>query len=196
LSYQVDGPVSRDEYFRAVAEALLGVLGGDFVMWNAVRLDAPAIEAVVHPVPGPEAERLGRRLCEVLEEHPMRDAYLREPRDRPPRPRRLSDVATRRELERNRAYVDVLRPSGASHQLTVLASAVSLGSTRGWAVSRSAHDFPDSAVEAAAQLQPVLAVLDRTFGALEGTLPSAKAPSSDSGSPHASCRSCGWWRTG
>ena len=80
-----------------------------------------------------------------------------------PAPRRLSDVASRSQLERNRAYVEVLRPSGARHQLTVLASPISLRSTRGWAISRIGSDFPEEALDQARALQPMLALLDRTF---------------------------------
>jgi DNA-binding CsgD family transcriptional regulator len=163
LSYQADGLVDRSEYLRAASEMLLGVLGGDMVLWNAVSLAAPAVEVALHPVTGLEAETMARQLTEVLGEHPMMPSYLAERSTGMPAPRRLSDVASRAELERNRAYVEVLRPSGARHQLTVLASPISLRSTRGWAISRDGSDFPDDALDAARALQPMLALLDRTF---------------------------------
>ncbi len=165
LSYQADGVVDRAEYLRAASEALLGVLGGDTVLWNAVRLSDPAVEVVLHPVRGVEAETLGRQLTDVLGEHPMMPSYMADRGSGLPAPRRLSDVATHAELERNRAYVEVLRPSGARHQLTVLASPITLQSTRGWAISRSGSDFADDTLEAARALQPMLAVLDRTLAA-------------------------------
>lgn len=161
LSYQAEGIVDRSEYLPAAAGTLLGVLGGDVVLWNAVSLAAPAVEIAVHPVTGLETEIIGRRLTEVLDEHPLLPSYLAERGVGLPAPRRLSDVATPAELERNRAYVDVLRPSGARHQLTVLASPISMRSTRGWAISRSSSDFPEAALAAAKALQPVLALLDR-----------------------------------
>src|SRR3954471_5877736 len=163
LSYQAEGLVDRSEYLRAASETLLRILGGDVVLWNAVSLDAPAVEVALHPVTGLEAETMARQLTEVLGEHPLMPSYLAERSAGMPAPRRLSDVATRAELERNRAYVEVLRPSGARHQLTVLASPISLRSTRGWAISRDGSDFPDEAVDAARALQPMLALLDRTF---------------------------------
>jgi DNA-binding CsgD family transcriptional regulator len=163
LSYQADGVVHRSEYLRAASEMLLGVLGGDMVLWNAVSLAEPAVEVAVHPLQGLEAETLGRQLTEVLGEHPMMPSYMAERTSDLPAPRRLSDVASRAELERNRAYVEVLRPSGARHQLTVLASPISLRSTRGWAISRSGSDFRDDALEQARALQPMLAILDRTL---------------------------------
>jgi DNA-binding CsgD family transcriptional regulator len=163
LSYQADGVADRSEYLRAASETLLGVLGGDMVMWNAVSLAEPFVEVAVHPVQGVEAETIGRQLTEVLGEHPMMPSYLGEIGAGLPAPRRLSDVASRAELDRNRAYVEVLRPSGAAHQLTVLASPISLRSTRGWAISRSAGDFPQQALDAARALQPRLALLDRFF---------------------------------
>lgn len=164
LAYQADGAGDRSEYLRVASETLLGVLGGDVVMWNAVSLAEPAVEVAVHPVEGQEAETLGRQLTEVLGEHPMMPSYLAEKSGGLAAPRRLSDVASQAELDRNRAYVEVLRPSGARHQLTVLASPISLPSTRGWAVSRSGSDFPDDALAAARALQPMLALLDATFG--------------------------------
>ena len=163
LSYQADGVVDRSEYLRAASETLLGVLGGDMVLWNAVSLAAPAVEVAVHPLTGPEADTMARQLTEVLGEHPMMPSYLAERSAGLPAPRRLSDVASRAELERNRADVDVLRPAGARHQLTVLASPISLRSTRGWAISRDGSDFPDDALDRARALQPTLALLDRTF---------------------------------
>ena len=76
LSYQADGVADRAEYLRAASEALLGVLGGDTVLWNAVRLSDPAVEVVLHPVRGVEAETLGRQLTDVLGEHPMMPSYM------------------------------------------------------------------------------------------------------------------------
>ena len=165
LSYQAEGVVDRGEYLRAASDTLLAVLGGDTVLWNAVSLAEPAVEVVLHPVRGIEAETLGRQLTDVLGEHPMMPSYMADRGNDLPAPRRLSDVATRAELERNRAYVEVLRPSGARHQLTVLASPITLESTRGWAISRSGSDFPDDALEIARALQPILAVLDRSMTA-------------------------------
>ena len=163
LSYQADGAVDRSEYLRVASEMLLRVLGGDMVLWNAVSLAEPAVEVAAHPVQGSEAETIGRQLTEVLGEHPMMPSYMADGTSGLPAPRRLSDVATQTELERNRAYVDVLRPSGAGHQLTVLASPISMRSTRGWSISRSGSDFPEQAVALALALQPMLALLDRSF---------------------------------
>jgi len=175
LSYQAQGVVDRAEYLRAASETMLGVLGGDTVLWNSVSLSDPEVEVVLHPVRGIEAETLGRQLTDVLEEHPMMPSYMADRGSGLPAPRRLSDVATRVELERNRAYVDVLRPSGARHQLTVLASPITPESTRGWAISRSGSDFPDDALPTARALQPVLAVLDRTLAGLTVSEPSPLA---------------------
>jgi DNA-binding CsgD family transcriptional regulator len=164
LSYQVDGTIDRDEYLRAAAETLLLVIGGDTVLWKAIRLSDPTVEVVVHPGGRHDAGLLGRQLTEVLGEHPMIPPLMAERRpDDVPVPRRLSDVATRTELSRNRAYVEVLRPSGARYQLTALASPISLESTRAWSISRSTRDFSDRTVELAQALQPMLVLLDRTL---------------------------------
>ena len=78
LGYQADGVVDRSEYLRAASQTLLGVLGGDIVLWNAVSLAEPAVEVAVHPVEGLEAETIGRQLTEVLGEHPMMPSYMGE----------------------------------------------------------------------------------------------------------------------
>ena len=125
----------------------------------------------------------------------MMPSYLAERSTGMPAPRRLSDVASRAELERNRAYVEVLRPSGARHQLTVLASPISLRSTRGWAISRDrAATSPSDALDQARALQPMLALLDRTFdgGRAGRRRPRPSAP----GSRPARSRCCGWWPRG
>jgi DNA-binding CsgD family transcriptional regulator len=93
----------------------------------------------------------------------MMPSYLADRSAGLPAPRRLSDVASQAQLERNRAYVEVLRPSGARHQLTILASPISMRSTRGWAISRSGSDFLEEALDRARAMQPVLALLDRLF---------------------------------
>ena len=73
-------------------------------------------------------------------------------------------MATRTELLRSPAYVELLRPGGAEHQLTILTTRTPTGG-RAWTVNRSAADFTDRELEAACAVQPVLVLLDRVVGA-------------------------------
>lgn len=116
------------------------------------------------PLTGWDPAELSRGLLEVADEHPLVRSYLIDASNGDVSPRRLSDVATRSELLRNRAYVDFLRPVGARHQVVVLTARLAPGSGRAWAVNRSGQDFTDREVAAACAVQPVLAVLDRAAG--------------------------------
>jgi DNA-binding CsgD family transcriptional regulator len=81
----------------------------------------------------------------------------------------LSDVATRAELLRSPAYVELLRPGGAEHQMTIPAARTATGGGRAWTVNRSGADFTDRELASACALQPVLVLLDRAVRA--GTAP-------------------------
>jgi DNA-binding CsgD family transcriptional regulator len=165
LSHQLSATVDRAEYLRSAAEMLMELLGGDFTGWNAVDLPRSRVEVQPFPLTGWDAEEVSRGLLEVADEHPLVRADLLGRSDGDVSPRRLSDVATRSELLRNRAYVDFLRPVGARHQIVVLTPRPSSGSGRAWAVNRSGRaDFTGREVAAARAVQPVLAALDRVAG--------------------------------
>ncbi len=164
LSHQLAGMVERDEFLRSAAEMLLHLLAGDVASWNAVDLPTGRAEVQPFPLTGWDAAELSRGLGEVADEHPLVGAYLDGRSDGDASPRRLSDVATRSELLRNRAYVDFLRPFGVRHQVVVLTAHLSPGSGRAWSVNRSGRDFTDREVAVARAVQPVLVALDRAAG--------------------------------
>jgi DNA-binding CsgD family transcriptional regulator len=143
---------------------LLHLLAGDVASWNAVDLPTGRAEVQPFPLTGWDAAELSRGLGEVADEHPLVGAYLDGRSDGDASPRRLSDVATRSELLRNRAYVDFLRPFGVRHQVVVLTAHLSPGSGRAWSVNRSGRDFTDREVAVARAVQPVLVALDRAAG--------------------------------
>jgi DNA-binding CsgD family transcriptional regulator len=164
LSSQLSGMVDRAEYLRSAAETLVALLGGDVVGWNAVDLQAGRVEVQPFPLTGWDAAELSRGLLEVADEHPLVRTYLDGRSNGAAAPRRLSDVATRSELLRNRAYVDFLRPVGVRYQVVVLTAHPSPGSGRAWSVNRAGRDFTDRELATARAVQPVLTALDRAAG--------------------------------
>lgn len=167
ISHQVDACTGRREQLAVVAEMLSSLLSAELVGWNAVDVERGTAEVASFPDSGWTDRELAERLLEVADEHPMVRSYLSDPRGADWAPRRLSDVATRRELLGSRAYVDLLRPVGAEHQLTVLTARLSRGSARCWTITRSERDFTDRERDAAVVLQPTLVLLDRTLGLVE-----------------------------
>lgn len=180
LGHQVDGVHDRAAYLAVVAEMLESLLAADLVGWNAVDVETGRAEVASFPDRGWSDAELAQRLLEVADEHPMVRSYLSDPRGADWSPRRLSDVVSRAELLRSRAYVDLLRPLGAEHQLTVLTARLSLGSARCWTITRGDRDFTDREVEAAVALQSTLVLLDRTVG--------LAAPAADDGAAAAAER--------
>ena len=166
FGWEVQGVTDRAEYLRSAGEMLLRLVPADVVGWNAVDLTS-GVEVLLAPGDDWDLPTITAGLAEVAQEHPMMRSYLAEPRDTGAAPRRLTDIATRRELLANRAYVDFLRPMGGEHQLTVMTSRPRPDSVRGWALNRAGgSDFTERDLEVAAALQGMLALLDRTIAGL------------------------------
>jgi DNA-binding CsgD family transcriptional regulator len=165
LSWQLDGVVDRVEGLRVVGEMLLRLVPADAAGWNAMDVATGEVDLVVVPADGWDVTALAEGLAGAADQHPMISSYI-GPRARgDDAPRRLSDLATRAELERNPAYVEFLRPSGGANQVTVLSARTSATGGRAWALDRADRDFTDRDVELLTALQPTLAVLERTLGA-------------------------------
>ncbi|MGY1795510.1 response regulator transcription factor [Geodermatophilus sp. SYSU D00525] len=175
LASRLAGVVDRAEYLRVVAESLVDLLGADFVGHVALDLAVRSAEVQRHPRGGRPAGDLARQLLDVADGHPVVRSYRADRSRGIPAPRRLSDVATRAELLRSPAYVEMLRPGGAEHQLTIMTARRAAGGSRVWTVNRSGADFTDDELASARALQPVLALLDRTVGTGTTTAPAGAA---------------------
>jgi DNA-binding CsgD family transcriptional regulator len=162
LGWELAGIGDRDEFLRGTAEMLMHLLAADDIGWNAIERGG-GIELAHVPDPDQDLTELVAALAAVADDHPLIRSYLADPSRTDDAPRRLSDVASRRELLANRAYVEFLLPRGAEHQLTVLTGRPRPGSIRGWVLERRGRDFTDRDVEMATALQRMLAALDRAF---------------------------------
>ncbi len=165
------GVGTRDEYLRLVARTLADLLHADFV--GQVTLDLPARSAEVdrHPAGGRPRDDVARQLLAVAERHPVVRTYATDRSRGAPPHRRRSDVATRAELLRSPAYVDLVRPGGAEHQVTILIARTASGAGRAWTVNRAGADFTDGELASACAVQPVLVLLDRVVGVRWATAP-------------------------
>ncbi|GAB3301822.1 hypothetical protein GCM10027451_05430 [Geodermatophilus aquaeductus] len=160
LVEQLDGGVDRDGYLRVVAGTLTDLLGADFVGRVALDLRDRSAEVQRHPRGGRPGSDLARQLLALADDHPVVRSYRADRSRGLPAPRRLGDLATRAELLRCPAYVDLLRPGGAVDQLTIMTTRTA-GGGRAWTVNRSEGEFTDRELAEAHALQPVLALLDR-----------------------------------
>src|SRR4051812_15919449 len=174
LVHQLDGGVDRAEYLSVVAGTLGDLLHADFIGRVALDVDGRSAEVDRHPQGQRPGDDVARQLLALAEGHPVVRSYRADRSRGTPAPRRLSDVATRTELLRTPAYVEMLRPGGAEHQLTILTTRTPTGG-RVWTVNRSGVDFTDQELASACALQPVLVLLDRLVGAQLATAPDGDA---------------------
>jgi DNA-binding CsgD family transcriptional regulator len=163
------GAEDPDEHLRVVAETLVHLLHADFVGHVTLDLGERSAEVERHPQGGRPAGDVARQLLALAEGHPVVRSYRADRSRGTPAPRRLSDVATRAELLRSPAYVELLRPGGAEHQLTIPTARTATGGGRAWTVNRSGADFTDRELAAACALQPFLVLLDRAVRARVAT---------------------------
>ncbi len=166
---------TRDGCLRVVARTLTDLLHADFVGRVALDLRSRSADVDRHPAGGRPRDDVARLLLAVAEEHPVVRSYAADRSRGTPVPRRLSDVATRAELLRSPAYVDLMRPGGAEHQLTILTARTPTGGGRVWTVNRAGADFTDGELASACALQPVLVLLDRMVAPRVATAPDAAA---------------------
>ncbi|MBO0863804.1 MAG: helix-turn-helix transcriptional regulator [Mycobacterium sp.] len=102
-----------------------------------------------------------RSLANVIEDHPLIRSHVPLTWSNVV-PRRMSDVISQRELAKTRAYNELLRPAGVTHQLGIMTS---IHGSRGtaWVMNRCGCDFSEREVCVAIALQPSLAVLQYVF---------------------------------
>lgn len=146
------------EYLRAVAAVLRLHVGGDDVFW----LGGDFRAASFHAWRASEQRREAaiEQVMPAFHEHPGVRSYIDRPGDLAPR--RVSELPQ----TRDRTFVDALHISQdllGHDQLSILHSVSAEGawSGHGWIIGRDHKDFADLHVETAAQLAPILLVLDR-----------------------------------
>jgi DNA-binding CsgD family transcriptional regulator len=161
VSHATDGVRDRTEYLQDAAELLRELLPADTVGWNMLNSTARAAEIAAFPRGYLNDQKVSLRLVAVIDDYPVVASYLGEASAGDWTPRRLSDLVTQQELRKTRAYVELLHPVGADHQLTIPTARPTFDSGRCWAINRSGRDFTDRELELAFRLQPVLAILDR-----------------------------------
>jgi DNA-binding CsgD family transcriptional regulator len=174
LVHQLDGAVDRAVHLSVVAGTLGDLLHADFIGRVALDLGGRSAEVDRHPQGQRPGDDVARQLLALAEGHPVVRSYRADRSCGTPAPRRLSDVATRAELLRSPAYVEMLRPGGAEHQLTILTTRTATGG-QAWTVNRSGADFTDQELASACAVQPVLVLLDRLVGAQLATAPDGAA---------------------
>ncbi len=173
--HELGGVQDGDEHLRVVAQTLVHLLHADFVGRVALDLRHQEAEVDRHPEGGRPAGEVARQFLALAEEHPVVRSYRADRARGTPAPRRLSDVATRAELLRSPAYVELLRPGGAEHQMTIPTARTATGGGRAWTVNRSGADFTDQELASACALQPVLVLLDSAVRARVATVPDGAA---------------------
>lgn len=151
-------------YFESVAVVLLRYIGGDDVFWLSGDFRTGDFSAWRSSESRRDASI--EQVMPAFHEHPGVRSYIEHPEDLSPR--RMSELPQTREM----SFAEALQVSQSllgQDQLSVLHS-VAVNETwwsgHGWIVGRDHADFVDDSVLTAAQLAPVLLVLDRLHRAV------------------------------
>ena len=164
LSYELEGIRTRGEFLRAAAESVNTILPSDQLGWLAV--DTTVGEAETHGLGDVSRPEIVAALARWATAHPMLLSYRARPGDMTPL--RMSDLVGVRAWRSHPVYSEVYRPLGAVYQVSVMLAPLQGSSWMGWGFNRTGRDFTDGEMVTAAQLQPVLMVLNhasiRGFG--------------------------------
>lgn len=157
FSHQLHDLTRPGELIDAASSMLTAVFPNDGVVWN--HLDLAAGTAVLRGTPvelvaGPTNLLLAAHAAD----HPIIQSYFRGPVALGT-PRRMSDVASHAELLRTGSYVEVLRPLGIHHQLSIMTTREDALTGSGWGMCRTLRDFTDGEVAVALAVQAVLCLL-------------------------------------
>lgn len=174
LSYESAHLADRLAFLGAVRAVLQTLFVSDAVSWNAIDRDATTAEVF-----GYEDELNSRAagLLASVDDHPMVNSYADARQSQGWAPRRLSDVVSRSDLQRTRAYADLMHPFGAEFQLTIMASRPNANSGGCWSLVRSSRDFDDGDRARAELLQPALVALFQCWASKTGETVSDAAES-------------------
>lgn len=147
---------TSDEVQRTAAGLLAAVIGSDELLHTRLDLEGPGtvVRAGPHLLPEPE---MTVALSNFGHLHPAVASYLRPGDDR--RPRRVSDIISSRIWWSSIAYEETFSSRTARYQLSLVTD-LRPGLGNGWVLTRSARDFSDDDVDAAALLLPLLTVME------------------------------------
>lgn len=133
------------------------IIPSDGVAWNSIDLAAGTARLRGTPVEL-ESSKLSSLLAAHAGDHPhhpelpARDIAVSAPR-------RMSDVASRQDLLRTGSYVEVMRPLGIHHQLSIMTTRHGTLTGSGWALSRGLRDFTADELAVAGAVQSVLSLM-------------------------------------
>ncbi|MEU5211246.1 LuxR C-terminal-related transcriptional regulator [Streptomyces sp. NPDC020742] len=141
--------VDEETLVPALLPLLLSAVPGDSIIW------APRAGSTDRPLTVP-ADLLSQEVRDAFARESVHDSLVRHTTTGPGTPMRRSTLQTRSEFHALAAYTEVYRPFGAEHQLAMSVPAGCAGGTPRrvcLAISRSAGDFSDDDVAAAALLR-------------------------------------------
>jgi len=162
LATQLTQLADRAAYLDAASELLLKMFPADSVARITVNPEAGTADA--------RAFFSGNRPAGVPEgwhdlwgDHPILLSCLKDASAGIwPRPLRLSDLVSDRELYATRAYQTGLRALGCNRQLSFPTSH-GQANVQAWSLNRSQQDFTDAEVELSAHVQTILRLLDIAY---------------------------------
>ncbi|MFF2053871.1 response regulator transcription factor [Leifsonia sp. NPDC058194] len=163
LIWDAQPGVSRQDYFVAALEALAQAFPCDSLGWNNLDFETDQGTTIGRP-----AEVFGAQTATAVEtmmhvtDHPMIVSYFQRPDVRSPR--RMSDVVTETELHRTDAYNLLLHPYESEFQFTILTGSQGTRTGSCWTFNRRTRDFSDEDLQLATRIQPLLVLIERTWG--------------------------------
>jgi DNA-binding CsgD family transcriptional regulator len=175
LSWHLSGCRRLPEVEAVAGQWLLANLDGDYCVYNGFNLSG-RLSARLRVYPNDElASRAEPAVNRHLREHnggdhPLLRHYLARPGTSVPL--RMSDIISERRLLCTDAYNEILGPFGVRRQLAFLTIRNRL-EAGGYAINRSGTDFPDTAVELARAVQPVLTAVQHVLPAERRIAPEA-----------------------
>jgi DNA-binding CsgD family transcriptional regulator len=176
LSWELDGLSDETEYLDAMLEILQHAFPSDTIGWNSVDQLTGSARIYGNPVEIYHQATIPAEVLALTNDHPMILSYGAEwvSAQHVAKPRRMSDIVSRRDLKRTRAYAELLEPLHADRQFTILTSQTSPAVGTCWTFTLDSGDFADSTIELAMRLQPLLISLERA----QASLIAARRPAS------------------
>jgi hypothetical protein len=156
---------SIEDSLAAVGVLLDAIAPSDGGGWISMDLDAARTEVSSFRGEAAPDQDVADGVLATSADHPMVRSFTTWGHERETGPRRLSDLATRSELRRTRAYAELLRPLGIEHPVFVATGRSSARAARGWALNRASRDFTDQEMDRLATAYPVLRIVDQVMTA-------------------------------